>query len=192
MRRAGCVGINFTGDSANAEMLALLRQPHRRSNLEDAVRRCRENGIAVMMDLLLGGPGETPETVAETITAMKQIDPDCVGAALGLRIYPGTPIEAMIAAEGPLDANPGIRRPYEGPVDLVQPTFYISSKLGDRPARLVRELIGDDPRFFPPEDAAVNSDRTTGDHNYSENLGLVEAIAGGARGAYWDLLRQRR
>ena len=193
MRQAGCVGINFTGDSANPEMLAMYGQPHRRENLEAAVRHCRDNGIAVMLDLLLGGPGETPETVAETIMAVKQIDPDCAGAALGLRIYPGTPVESIIAAEGPVDSNPSIRRHYEGPVDLLRPTFYISKYMGDQSARMVRELIGDDPRFFPPEDgAAVQSGNPPDDHNYSDNKVLVDIIASGARGAYWDLLRQMR
>ena len=146
----------------------------------------------MMLDLLLGGPGETPETVAESIAAIKQIGPDCAGAALGLRIYPGTPVESVIAAEGPMEDNPNIRRRYQGAIDLLQPTFYIARALGDRPAALVRELIGDDPRFFPPQDDEANdSDATAGDHNYSDNQELVQAIAAGARGAYWDLLRAR-
>jgi radical SAM superfamily enzyme YgiQ (UPF0313 family) len=193
MRQAGCVGINFTGDSTNIDMLTTYRQSHRRAHVEEAVRRCRDHGITVMLDLLLGGPGETPETAAETIAALKQIDPDCAGAALGLRMYPGTPIESIIAAEGPLESNPSIRRHYEGPINLLQPTFYLSERMGRQPARLVRELIDNDPRFFPPDnDSADDSAQVSEDHNYSENQALVEKIAQGARGAYWDLLRELR
>jgi hypothetical protein len=36
----------------------------------------------------------------------------------------------------------------------------------------------------------VGADAT--DHNYNDNTDLVEAIRHGARGAYWDILRQRR
>ena len=89
-----------------------------------------------------------------------------------------------------MEQNPGIRRYYDGPIDLLRPTFYISPELGDRPATLVRELIGDDPRFFPPE-----ADDPTGaakDHNYNDNRELNEAIEAGARGAYWDILRRIR
>jgi hypothetical protein len=100
-----------------------------------------------------------------------------------------------IAAEGPLEDNPAIRRRYEGPIDLVRPTFYVSPALGSQPARLVRELIDGDPRFFapidestPPEAAAEPST----DHNYNDNRPLVDAIAAGARGAYWDILRKLR
>jgi radical SAM superfamily enzyme YgiQ (UPF0313 family) len=193
MKRAGCVGINFTGDSAHPLMLAAYQQPHRRDDLARAVRLCRDNGIAVMLDLLLGGPGETPETVAETIDTVKYLGPDCAGAALGVRLYPGTPIESMVAAEGPLENNLSVHRLYPGPVDLLQPTFYISAALGRRPAALVRELIDDDPRFFPPRDpAAGDPAQTPDDHNYNENQALAEAIANGARGAYWDILRKQR
>ncbi|OHB74901.1 MAG: hypothetical protein A2Z25_10800, partial [Planctomycetes bacterium RBG_16_55_9] len=66
MARAGCVGIDFTGDSACESMLRTYRQRHRREDLASAVKLCRRNGIAVMIDLLLGGPGETPQTVRQT------------------------------------------------------------------------------------------------------------------------------
>ena len=89
MRQAGCVGINFTSDSTNPAMLATYRQTHNRQDVAEAVRTCRRHGIRVMLDLLLGGPGETPETVAQTIADIKQIDPDCAGAALGLRVRNG-------------------------------------------------------------------------------------------------------
>jgi len=191
MRRAGCVGINFTSDGAADAMLARYAQPHRRDDLARAVSLCRENGIAVMLDLLLGGPGETPQTAAETIGFMARIGPDCVGAGLGMRLYPGTPIVPQIAAEGPPEANPAIRRRYAGPIDLVQPTFYISAALGRNPARLIRELIAGDRRFFPPgEEIPEPSAPGAGDHNYNANQALIDAIAAGARGAYWDILRR--
>jgi radical SAM superfamily enzyme YgiQ (UPF0313 family) len=190
MRRAGCAGINFTGDSASPEMLRRYRQPHRREDIAQAVRLCGERGMAVMVDLLLGGPGETPETVAETAAFLKRAGPDCVGAALGLRVYPGTAMERAVAAEGPPESNPAIRRRYDGPVDWLRPTFYISAALGERPARLVKDLIGGDERFFEPTEEAAGAEAT--DHNYNDNAPLVRAIQAGARGAYWHILRRLR
>jgi len=195
MRRAGCVGINFTGDTACPAMLAAYRQPHRQEDLAWAVRLCRDQGMAVMLDLLLGGPGETPETAAESIGFIRAIDPDCAGAALSIRLYPGTRIAAMLAAEGPLEANPGIHRRYTGPIDLLKPTFYVSPALGEQPAQLVRDLIAGDPRFFEPADptpATAEGTDPYADYNYNENRALAEAIAAGARGAYWDVLRRLR
>ncbi len=190
LRRAGCVGINFTGDSASAAMLSTYRQPHRKEDLATAVRLCRENGMKVMIDLLLGGPGETPETASETISFIKHISPDCAGASLGIRVYPGTGMVGALEQQGPLDGNPGLRRKYTGPIDLFQPTFYISPALGPEPAKVIKDLIAGDPRFFEP--MAEQPDAAATDHNYNDNTDLVEAIRQGARGAYWDILRQLR
>jgi radical SAM superfamily enzyme YgiQ (UPF0313 family) len=191
MKRAGCVGINFTGDAASESMLAVYRQPHRREDLARAVRLCRDRGMAVMLDLLLGGPGETLETLADTIGFIKHINPDCAGAALGVKVCPQTAMEQVVRAEGPLESNPNLRRRYEGPVDFVRPTFYIASALGDRPASLVRQLIGGDPRFFEPAED-VPAGGPVGDYNYNDNAPLEKAIRDGARGAYWHILRRMR
>ncbi len=181
MRRAGCVGINFTSDSAHPAMLAAYGQPHDKDDLARAVRLCRENGVAVMLDLLLGGPGETPDTLAESIGFFRSLGPDCIGAGLGVRVYPGTGMAARLEAEGPLETNAAIRRRYDGPVDLLWPTFYIATSLGERPARLVRDLIAGDQRFFPPEEeAGAPSSSAAGDHNYNANQPLCDAIAAGA------------
>jgi radical SAM superfamily enzyme YgiQ (UPF0313 family) len=194
MARAGCVGINFTGDSGSELMLRIYRQQHSRQDLATAVKLCRDNNIAVMVDLLLGGPGETPQTVRETIEFIKKIDPDCAGATLGMRIYPRTAMAEMVTAEL-LPSNPAIRRKYEGPIDLLKPTFYISEALGENPTGLVKDLIAGDRRFFEPADETdsrtLNEDDTSG-YNYNENEPLTQAIEKGARGAYWHILHKLR
>lgn len=191
MRQAGCAGINFTSDATHPAMLNTYHQPHRMHDIDHAVRLCREHGLAVMLDMLLGGPAETPQTLAQTIADFQRIGPDCAGAALGVRLYPGTPLIDRVLAEGPPETNPNLRRHYPGPVDFLQPTFYVSAALGPQPAQLVRDLIGGDPRFFPPQDeTALSCPTDAGDHNYNENQTLIDAIAAGARGAYWDILRK--
>jgi len=195
MAQAGCVGIDFTGDSGSDSMLRTYRQQHNKEDLATAVKLCRLNKIAVMIDLMLGGPGETPQTVRETIDYIKKIGPDCAGAALGIRVYPGTAMEQIVAEELRDPTNSNIRRKYSGPINLLKPTFYISEALGEHPAELVRDLIAGDRRFFEPavetpNQAAESSDATN--YNYNENLLLTQAIREGARGAYWDILRQLR
>ena len=195
MVKAGCVGINFTGDSACSSMLKTYRQKHNSSDIASAVELCRQNGIAVMIDLLFGGPGETPQTAAQTIEFIKKINPDCAGAALGIRVYPGTAMGKIVAEELKQGKAFNLRRKYTGPIDLFRPTFYISQALGEQPAKLIRDLIAGDKRFFEPADETAlhvpPADDTTG-YNYNENLPLVRAIQKGARGAYWDILRQMR
>ncbi|UCG47864.1 MAG: radical SAM protein [Phycisphaerales bacterium] len=192
MRKAGCVGINFTGDSASSVILGAYRQRHVKEDLAAAVRLCRDNGIKVMIDLLFGGPGETRETAAETIEFVRRIGPDCAGAPLGVRVYPGTEMADIVAGEGPAETNPSIRRKYSGKVNLFEPTFYISRKLGSNPARLIKDLIAGDKRFFEPTEEMVEEGGPSKDHNYNDNTELVNAITAGERGAYWDILQKLR
>ena len=195
MAQAGCVGIDFTGDSACEKMLGIYRQQHHKEDLSEAVRLCRRNKMAVMVDLLLGGPGETEQSIRETIDFMKKISPDCVGATLGMRVYPDTAVGITVTKEFQTGDTAGIRRKYDGELNLLKPTFYISKTLGDRPAQFVRDVIGGDERFFEPaietDHAASHSDEAA-NYNYNENQQLTDAIRNGARGAFWDILRKLR
>jgi radical SAM superfamily enzyme YgiQ (UPF0313 family) len=195
MSRAGCAGIDFTGDSGCPLMLKTYHQKHKRADITRTVRFCRENKITVMIDLLLGGPSETPHTVRQTIEFIKQIDPDCAGAALGVRVYPGTPMEKIAAKMLSAGKDSCIYRKYTGTIDFFKPTFYISDSLGKQPAQLVRDIIGGDQRFFEPVEQTEEKDSKNKDsvtYNYNENLLLTQAIQKGAKGAYWDILRQIR
>lgn len=176
MRRAGCIGINFGADSGSDAMLAALGRDFDTDCLEQTARICRDHGIVTMFDLLLGGPGETRETLAETLCLMKRLAPDRVGISLGVRVYPGTPLAQHLATED----RQGLRGD-ETPSGLL---FYISPALGDDPESLVRRLIGADSRFFLPGGAGE------ADYNYNDNRVLEQAIMAGHRGAYWDILRR--
>lgn len=188
-KRAGCRGLDFTGDAANDEMLKRYHVEHRQADVALAVSLCRRHGIPCMVDLLLGGPGETRDTVRQTLQRLELIGPDCVGVGLGMRLYPGTPVVRALEAGGPLDQNPGVVRKYPGPLDLLQPTYYLSPALGERPAAFIRRVVAGDPRFFVPADE-VSGGHEGSDHNYNANFDLVRAIRAGARGAYWDILRR--
>jgi hypothetical protein len=140
-----------------------------------------------MYDLLIGGPGETPDTVRQSIESMRRIQPDCVGLSVGVRVYDGTPLADQVRAAGPLDRNPDIRGARLDNGDLLRPVFSVSSALGSDVAARVRDLVGGDPRFFLPGDPDDQRDC-----NYNDNELLVRAIREGARGAYWDILRRMR
>ena len=196
MRRAGCKGIDFTADSASSAMLRRYGQSHRREDIAFVVKIARQNDIRVMLDMLLGGPRETPGTAMESIEFCKRLDVDCVGISLGIRLYPGTTLTKMLDNDDERSQSHwSIRKRYDGPQDLLQPTFYISPALGQRPARLIKKLIAGDRRFFEPTEEHIellNQNEPIGDYNYNENRELVQAINEGARGAYWDILQQLR
>ena len=86
---------------------------------------------------------------------------------------------------GPLESNPDL---YGAKLDndlLLRPVFYIAPALGEGITALLQELVGSDERFFLPCGPDENRD-----YNYNDNDVLVRAIADGARGAYWDILRK--
>ena len=96
MHKAGCVGIDFTVDSGNDGQLQRLGHLHRVSDITGLARLCHRCGFSFMFDLLLGGPGETRQTVKETLELMKGLEPTQVGISLGVRLYPDTPLGKMV------------------------------------------------------------------------------------------------
>ncbi|MBM3476748.1 MAG: radical SAM protein [Armatimonadetes bacterium] len=185
MREAGCVGVNFGTDSGDARMLRRLGRDHTPEDVRACVRACHDEGLVVMLDLLLGASGETPDSLAQSIRLAREVEADCVGIALGARLYAGTALTRSLQTEIERGAS-GLRGEIAGNAELALPLFYLEPALGEDPVGLVRDLVGSDQRFFFgwPDD-------TQADYNYDDNPELVQAIAGGRRGAYWDILRRR-
>jgi radical SAM superfamily enzyme YgiQ (UPF0313 family) len=178
MAAAGCVGINFGADHGVAEMLRRLGRAYGPEDVVRATRLCHESGIVVMLDMLLGSPGETRESLLTAIECMQRAAPERVGISMGLRVYPGTPLEGQVAAAS---GSPGL----SGGDEPAEPRFYLEPAVADYCFSLLDNLIGDDPRFlfFDPSKPAQN-------YNYNANQRLTDAIAEGYRGAYWDILRR--
>jgi radical SAM superfamily enzyme YgiQ (UPF0313 family) len=186
-RRAGCAGIDFGVDSGS---LPMLRQLGRHFSLVDVARAaqlCRKYNLPFMFDLLLGGPGETHDTLRESIHYIRSLRPDCVGLSIGVRLYQGTALTRRLQAECDPASHPDLHGCKQANPGLLKPLFYISPVLGPEITDYVRELVGDDPRFFLPDNSPKHQN-----YNYNENTALVRAIEQGARGAYWNILRQQR
>jgi tryptophan 2-C-methyltransferase len=185
MVEAGCRGVNFGVDSGSNAMLMRLGRNLRKDGIRRMAEACHQAGLTFMCDLLFGGPGDSPEQVQETIDLMREIQPDCAGAAIGVRIYPGTGLAEIVRAEGLHEGNPNLRGAIAGNESLLQPIYYLTSALGPNPEGLVRRIIGNDSRFF-----SAAGDSAGQNYNYDDNALLCHAIASGHRGAYWDILRR--
>jgi len=187
MKEAGCMGIDFGLDSGDARILQNLGRGFTPDQAQQTARICRQVGITFMLDLLIGGPGETQQSVASTVAFVQKCQPDCVGVSLGVRIYPDTKLAQLVLAEGP--DSPHLRGNIADNPDFAQPAFYLSADLGsvEEATAYLTELVGGDERFF-----FGGSQDEQSDYDYDDNALLVEAIAAGARGAYWDILRRLR
>ncbi len=181
--KAGCAGIDFGVDSANDQMLRTLGRDFTVEDLARTAQLCHRQGIVFMYDLLLGGPGETSDSLRETIETMKRLSPSSVGASLGVRIFPETALAAMVRKQGPMEQNPNL----QGARDekFFVPVFYLSSVLGEDAPGYLASLIAGDERFLSNFPDAGNRN-----YNYNENITLMQAIRDGYRGAFWDILRR--
>jgi hypothetical protein len=180
MRRAGCAGINFGVDSLHNPQLRRLGREHRREDVAALVAGLRRTGINFMFDLLVGAPGEDEASVRETVEEAQRLGLPLAGFAVGVRVYPDTPLSRLLACGGKQGLQPAHHS------GLHEPVFYISPALGDDALGLVRHLARDDPRFL-----VLASPQDANSYNYAAGEGrLQKAIRGGARGAYWDILRK--
>lgn len=178
MASAGCAGINFGVDHGDEEMLKRLGRSFKPQDILNAADLCREAGMAVMLDLLIGAPGESKESVRRTIELMRQAAPDRVGVAVGVRVYPKTILASRVEAE---EGNRGLWGG-EHPGD---PLFFLEPRMGPAIFEFLDGLIAGDRRFF-----FFDPQRPERNYNYNANQRLVEAIGQGYRGAYWDILRR--
>lgn len=184
-KRSGCAGVDFGADSADNQILNILGRNFTRKDLANTANICHDYGIPFMYDLLVGGPTETRDSVKDTIDFVRSIDADCVGVAMGVRVYDGTAMAEYVRRLGDISTNPNLHGAKEDNPHFLKPVFYISPDLGERIVPYLHELVDGDKRFFLPSNEEVESN-----YNYNDNNVLVNAIADGARGAYWDILRR--
>jgi len=119
MERAGFAGMGLTVESASDRVLEGLRKGFTTREVYNAAEVLKRHSIPCAWIFLLGGPGETRETVAETLrfaeTAARA--KDVVFFNIGLRIYPGTELESIARRQGILTALPD---------QMLRPVFYVS------------------------------------------------------------------
>ena len=122
MERAGFVGMGITLESASDQVLAGLGKGFTSRQAHDAAAVVRRHRIPCVWIFLFGGPGETQETVRQTLRfAEEQIRPgDLAFFNTGLRIYPGTGLEAIAREQGLLSRPRG---------EMLTPDFYLAPGL---------------------------------------------------------------
>ena len=123
MREAGFGQIDCTPDSASPKMIANYRKNFTYEQLVRAAEILKNNKLPVMWFFILGGPGETPETLHQTCDFIENYihDLDLVSLFEGLRIYPGTALHSLALDEGLLNREQS----------LLKPLFYNSDKTGN-------------------------------------------------------------
>jgi radical SAM superfamily enzyme YgiQ (UPF0313 family) len=107
--------VSITVDSAAEKVLAEAQKPFRRRHLDELVELLGHHGVQADLGLIFGLPGETEETVEETIEFVRALPPEIeVVYSAGARVYPHTPLsriarhepEHLVGADDPTFLEP--------------------------------------------------------------------------------------
>ncbi|WP_319405466.1 B12-binding domain-containing radical SAM protein [uncultured Desulfosarcina sp.] len=138
MARAGCRDVSLGFESGSQPILDGL---HKRFSPEDVRRTSRllaDAGIGSMGFLLLGGPGETRETVLESLSFADSLGLNAIKLTIGPRIYPYTELARIAVREGLIEPE----------ADLLSPVFYIARGLEAWLRETVQSWISHRPHWM--------------------------------------------
>jgi len=104
MRKAGCDNLYLGVESGSEEILKRLKKGVSLGQVERAFRMARQSGLRTQAFFILGGPGETKETLKQTIDFAVRLDPDNAQFSAAVP-YPGTEMYEESLRKGYLRAG---------------------------------------------------------------------------------------
>lgn len=141
MHAAGFRWLGITAESASDPVLQRMEKGFNAARVHDVAGQVERAGIGVLWIFLVGGPGETMDTLNDTLrfAAWRLSRGNAVYLTVGLRIYPGTTLHRVALDEGVVAAGD----------PLLIPRFYFSSALSlDIAIARLRAFAADHPRFM--------------------------------------------
>lgn len=147
-RKSGLKHIEFGTESLCTEQ---MHRYGKNFSFDDVLKNselCLKHNVFYAHFLILGGIGETSETLRETMENSKKIKYSVFFPYIGMRIYPGTPLQRMAIADGKISASDS----------LLEPTYYLSD---DFNLKECRELAAETGKawIFPDDPLADDIER---------------------------------
>jgi radical SAM superfamily enzyme YgiQ (UPF0313 family) len=119
MNQSGCSQVSLGFESGSPKMLSALNKRFSAPEVREVSDRLATAGIRRMGFLLLGGPGETKETVEQSLDFAESLDLEALKITVGIRIYPGTRLAREAERDGLIHQGES----------LLQPRFYLAPAL---------------------------------------------------------------
>jgi len=139
LRDAGLTHVEFGTESLSDPILASYRKPYQRRHVFAAHQSAIEAGLHVAHYFLLGGPGENPDTLEETLSGIGNLEKSVFFFFCGMRIYPYTKLYDIAVAEGQITRSRS----------LLEPVYYHSPAIGtDEIVRMVKERAEGHPNWI--------------------------------------------
>jgi radical SAM superfamily enzyme YgiQ (UPF0313 family) len=121
IREAGCSRVQVGNESGSDLVLTNLGKGFGRRQIEETFGLLQQAGLSYNCFLMMGGPGETPATVRESVELLEGYAPFLVNLTVGIRIYPYTALCDQALAEGVISPTN----------NLLWPRFYLSEAVAD-------------------------------------------------------------
>jgi radical SAM superfamily enzyme YgiQ (UPF0313 family) len=119
MPEAGCFFLSIGNESGSEDMLTALRKEFSKEEILRTIREAQKAGLMFNCFLLLGGPGETRQSVEESVEFLSELGPRGVLVTVGIRIYPGCGLYDIALREN-------VITPHQ---NLLYPTFYLAPEV---------------------------------------------------------------
>jgi len=99
IKQAGCYAIAYGIESASPKILDTLHKDITPEQVEEAVRISQEAGLQTIGYLMIGSPGETPETIQQTIRFARKLKLDFAQFSVTTP-FPGTELYKLLGDKG--------------------------------------------------------------------------------------------
>lgn len=141
LKKAGLRHIEFGTESLSDTMLKNYGKPFSLKAVLDISSVCNQLEIDFAHFLILGGYGETEQTLGETFENSQKISRSLFFPFIGMRIYPGTKLHKIAVSEGVVDKND----------PLLEPVYYVSRNIDINSLKGKAQKTGKQ-WIFPDED----------------------------------------
>jgi radical SAM superfamily enzyme YgiQ (UPF0313 family) len=138
MAEAGCVEASVGFETGSQHLMAGMNKRFKRQDVQETCALLRRYGIRVMGFLLLGGPGETRESVEESLAFAESLDLDLLKITVGIRIYPDTVLADLARKEGIIAPDD----------NLLLPKFYLTRGLEEWLPGKIEEYAHNRPNWI--------------------------------------------
>jgi radical SAM superfamily enzyme YgiQ (UPF0313 family) len=118
-RKAGLTHVEFGTDSFSDRQLKNMQKHFKFNDVLNSSRICYDLNIFYAHFLILGGYGETEDTLNETFENSMKIDFSVYFPFIGMRIYPNTKLFEIAMKEGRIKTESSI----------IEPVYYISDQV---------------------------------------------------------------